>query len=830
MSISGSTFSSNRGVNGAAASVSGFVSLSVSNASFVNNTASSSGGAVILTSLDSQYVAATLSSTTFSSNTAAFGGALALTAGSSLNLTASQLTNNKATYAGALFALQVNGQPSSSPPPVLALSQLTATGNTASTGSISYTDVVAPVTSVVALNCTQCVLTNNTPATPVAGFLPALVAPQSNASVSVRSGTVASSFVFALVDFGGQIVPNWPSTYFTVAAPSSLAGLSGTLTVPYANSGARFSSLTITDTPGVNYTLSATLVTSLPAALNSAGAAITAVVAPCRTAEVFNAASGQCQCAAGTFQNTTSGLCATCPAGSYAPTAGATSCIQNSPGFASVTQSVISSTLTFGGLAAASFGASQNATLQSAIGSTLNVSASAVTITSVSDTLVAPAGRHLSLSALSAAFAIYTTSSKLATTLSTSLSASTAFSTSLAARLHATNDALLSTVSAASISAAQPTTSSQTLASEPCQPGTFLNSSSLICEDCPPGQVSTSTAASSCKPCPAGQAWVNASLCVSCPASSITSPVDPAACACTLGYYDLLFGAVGSAPICAPCPLIGAECTSGLVAAKEGFWRETTQSDIFYQCREGNCEAEEVIGPLSPLSSNSTEVFEYSPNATVPTNCVEGNTGPLCALCLPGYAVQSGVCSACDPSQAFDAWSTGDKAALLVLACSAGAVILVFGLFQSISPALEATWQAIERSFWSTVESAKARLTCACCSPRANKEAQKKEAEAKDGANHAAAAVHSAEKPAHHPTALQEARQDAQTHAVDSMIAAGIGQAIELIELADDMSGGGEEAMEEVLLDGYHGLEELFEKIKGAMKIITNYYQVHTPF
>jgi hypothetical protein len=221
------------------------------------------------------------------------------------------------------------------------------------------------------------------------------------------------------------------------------------------------------------------------------------------------------------------------------------------------------------------------------------------------------------------------------------------------------------------------------------------------CVACVFGLVSTSTGATSCTACPPRYAWLNASLCEPCPTNSITNPNSPAACACTGGYYDTLFGSAPASPVCDVCP-IGGACTSGYVAAAEGYWRENNVSDVLFKCREGNCMEEEVYGPLSANVSSavvaarrhqasantSTAQCPYSSLDTF-SNCAEGNCGPLCAICKPGYALQSGKCAPCDPSSAWDAWRPGDKAALLACCCVFAIVVVLIAFFQPIIPSLE---------------------------------------------------------------------------------------------------------------------------------------------
>jgi hypothetical protein len=161
------------------------------------------------------------------------------------------------------------------------------------------------------------------------------------------------------------------------------------------------------------------------------------------------------------------------------------------------------------------------------------------------------------------------------------------------------------------------------------------------------------------------------------------------------------------------------------VAAAAGYWRETLLDDVFLQCREGNCLEETVIGPLSATSSNST-----SSNATTgrrrllntsssrvweATNCVEGNTGPLCGLCLPGYTIQSGVCAICSPGDSFANWDETFKSLLYAAAVVLGFLAVTVLFFQPLIPRLETAVNATIEFGTNAATHAKECLKCACC-------------------------------------------------------------------------------------------------------------------
>lgn len=427
-----------------------------------------------------------------------------------------------------------------------------------------------------------------------------------------------------------------------------------------------------------------------------------------------------------------------------------------------------------------------------------------------------------------------------ASRLNSSISAATSFAASVSTLLSSSADGALSHVAAVAV--APPSTTVAASASAACPVGTFLSSLSLDCEACSTGFVSSSTAAISCKPCAAGSAWANASACVSCPPNAVTAPYDPTACACTAGFYDTTFGAARAAPNCATCPT-GGLCATGFVGAREGFWRESTLSDVFLKCREGVCMEELVTGPLSqPASINRRLLTNF--NTTVPSNCVEGNTGPLCGLCVPGYALQSGQCLPCRASDAFDNWGERSKAALLVPCIIAGLVVIAFALFQPIVPALEHASATILASLSAACELS---FSCCCCRRESSKESAHATSHCKAGADddvvlsdmNPAPAVgmatpHADGAPTVAPqrkTGILQAHQAVQAavaHGIDATLASGIGNAMAVgMELDEDEM---EENAAEVILEGFDGLEDLVEQVRRVAKILINFYQIVSTF
>jgi hypothetical protein len=351
---------------------------------------------------------------------------------------------------------------------------------------------------------------------------------------------------------------------------------------------------------------------------------------------------------------------------------------------------------------------------------------------------------------------------------------------------------------------------------------------------------STRTLLATVAPCSGSEVFEATSKTCQCGDNSLFTA--DGSCACKPGFYDTLFGVGAASPACAPCPLGGA-CTTGTVGAAAGYWRETTLSADFYKCREGLCVEEIVSGPLgsnapaanAPASSGrrrSRQLLQL--NASVPQNCVEGNGGPLCALCVPGYALQSGVCAPCDPKDAFDNWSQGSKGGLLIGCIIAGLIILAFGLFQPIVPALERSATAMTEAAGSATERLKACITCACCRSKPDEPAPAEPiagaAAPHNGLNGANGAngKHAKEAKKHGGT-VAEARENAMDHIVSSNTAFAMGGFASAFAGDDggndddgegsNGSGGFDEGIAEHL-DFMDELEEKLEKLQKISKII----------
>ena len=385
-----------------------------------------------------------------------------------------------------------------------------------------------------------------------------------------------------------------------------------------------------------------------------------------------------------------------------------------------------------------------------------------------------------------------------------------------------------------------------------CAPGAFLNGLTQSCELCAIGLISTATGSTTCTKCPPRFAWVNSSLCSPCPDSSVTSPGNPAQCACSSGFYDSRFGASLAEPVCKACPL-GGTCDTGLVGAAAGYWRENDQSDAFVQCREGNCLEETVVGPLSMLKAPPAG------NGTLGAghNCVDGNNGPLCGVCIPGYAMQSGVCAPCDPADAWDNWSPGSKAGLLIGCIIFALITLSFLFFQPLVPSLERSAVAISGALTKAPSYALARLRACfrycCCffvkrsqpapvkeeKPKKLKRTSKTVPVATSEENGDQAEAGKKKKDGQPDAAAEFARNGNIASAAGNMAAflggdnAGSGDDDDDAESSDDGGGGGGDGNDDELSDGgssgggvegnldfFDWLEEFTEKLEKVSKVV----------
>jgi hypothetical protein len=395
------------------------------------------------------------------------------------------------------------------------------------------------------------------------------------------------------------------------------------------------------------------------------------------------------------------------------------------------------------------------------------------------------------------------------------------------------------------------------------------------CALCAPGFASPKPGAAACDACAPGTiSGTGAAACALCPASSVDAARNTR-CACVPGHYDARFGANASAPECKPCPP-GGDCTTGTLLAAEGYWREAASDEVLFRCREGNClaeaDVEASLGESNATSSSSSSdaasrrrrrrVLEAVASedgiaslSGVSNNCVEGNTGPLCALCLPGYALQGGACAPCAAGDAFDNWAPWRKALLLSFCAAGGALFVACAFFQPLSPALErgvdGAMRAASAAGGACTRAVRSAVTCACCccgrkppadvEPRISAEANASDAGAgatkphgeqqqqqpdaaaapADSAEPAAAEPAAAPKPHAKPHIVADARRAAEQHMLASNVAVAVGTLMELDDAIsleggdDDEEDGGDSALFSV-----HDLEDALRRLEKIGKIL----------
>ena len=687
---------------------SGIRSAQISHCVLAGNTAGHVGGSAFISGAN-----VTMLSTNISSSTATSGGGVYLTQ-CAATASSLQLAQNVVPAFGGAFYLEASSL-SDSPN----ISSIRLTSNTAQVGAAVFIDPSSSSNISYASSSGGGNVASNYGA--VAATLPTSFCLFTSAGPQLIGATYKSGVPLGLgvllYDALNQSVASWPDFTADVMCLSQLAlnapsmscapsSLIGNTHAVYASSSAAFPALALSGSVGTIFTLSVTLASPTIPVFGAAGrrAVVNVTIAPCDPLQVFQ--NLRCVCAPGAFLNGTSQQCQTCSPGSYSPAPGAVACTVNPPGFASSTQTTFASTVTLAGVSAGSFGAAQNSTLTATLAATLNAPASIIAITAV--TSAAPSGRHLLQASAAVAFSVATANATQASSLRSALSATVALAASLSTALRGSADPVLSAVTG--VVAAPAAETNLVLAALPCPAGTFLNGLTQSCDQCAVGLVATSTGSTTCSKCPPRFAWVNSSLCSPCPDSSVTSPGNPAQCACSSGFYDSRFGASLAEPVCKACPLGGA-CDTGLVGAAAGYWRENDQSDTFVQCREGNCLEETVLGPLSmlmaPPAGNGTLSAGH--------NCVDGNSGPLCGVCIPGYAMQSGVCAPCDPADAWDNWNPGSKAGLLIGCIIFALIALSFLFFQPLVPSLERSSVAILAAIKAVPSYVLANLYACCC-------------------------------------------------------------------------------------------------------------------
>lgn len=206
-----------------------------------------------------------------------------------------------------------------------------------------------------------------------------------------------------------------------------------------------------------------------------------------------------------------------------------------------------------------------------------------------------------------------------------------------------------------------------------------------------------------------------------CPAGTTPAPDGRSCIACRAGLYAPSVGmstclkcATGSfsyagAKECMPCPSSGVVCEGGLITELlPGFWRDDpsepiTSETVFYPCpNEAACDVDTAwfsgltpaeVGESPQLAQRIAQDYGFNvtlfglPSASGNVTCSPETTGPMCAVCVDGYAGLGGVCSKCwDPEYS---WAATGTIALMVIA------VVVFMVHKNTRGANEAGRQAM---------------------------------------------------------------------------------------------------------------------------------------
>ena len=162
-----------------------------------------------------------------------------------------------------------------------------------------------------------------------------------------------------------------------------------------------------------------------------------------------------------------------------------------------------------------------------------------------------------------------------------------------------------------------------------CQVGYYSSLGSDNCKICPPGKITSLSGESECKTCEMGKYNKNnaSNICNSCTDNS-ESTHDFKSCECIKGTYQTNKNPL----ICIQCPeyfICEKGSTIETLILEKRFWRANKTTLHIERCRKGyNC--------LGGIIINSSDDL-----------CNKGHTGPMCDVCLDGWAKNEGKCFKC---------------------------------------------------------------------------------------------------------------------------------------------------------------------------------------
>ena len=168
-----------------------------------------------------------------------------------------------------------------------------------------------------------------------------------------------------------------------------------------------------------------------------------------------------------------------------------------------------------------------------------------------------------------------------------------------------------------------------------CNPGKFSKLGSIHCDDCNIGLYSNIPGAMKCEKCLEGTYTkeTNTITCKSCPDDSSQTP-NADKCVCDSNTY--FSGLKDDEPICTQCTrnmICKVDTEIKDIITRRGYWRHNNSTLDIQKCRIGYACIENSI-------TNSSDDL-----------CNVGHMGPLCDVCMKGWAKNGGKCFNCDKSE-----------------------------------------------------------------------------------------------------------------------------------------------------------------------------------
>ena len=174
----------------------------------------------------------------------------------------------------------------------------------------------------------------------------------------------------------------------------------------------------------------------------------------------------------------------------------------------------------------------------------------------------------------------------------------------------------------------------------PCSAGRFSLEGSDSCIICVSGKYAAFSESNECIECEAGK-YTNQDesiTCLDCPKNSLNK-IDFTGCECQKDFYQNGYSI--EKPECNDCPT-SAVCKRNsnikTMVIKKGYWRHDPNTTEIWECRERQSCSSNI------LMNNSDDL------------CRLGHKGPLCDVCLEGYAKTRGLCAECPEEDKTKNW------------------------------------------------------------------------------------------------------------------------------------------------------------------------------